>query len=51
VAPGEDLVGVATVGGVHAVEAEVVDDEEVHGEELSELGVVTVVEASVAQRL
>ena len=44
---GEDLVGVAALGGVHRVECEVVDDEQVDGDELAQLGLVAVVEARV----
>ena len=40
VALGEDLVGVAALLWVHGVETEVVEDEEIDGEELAELGLV-----------
>ena len=47
----EDLIGVAALLGLHGVEGEVVDDEEVDGEELAELGLVTLGEAGVLEGL
>jgi hypothetical protein len=45
------LVGVTALGGVERVEAEVVDDEEVDGEELAQRLLVGVIEPRVLERL
>ena len=47
----EDVVGITTLLGVHGVEAEVIDDEQVDGDELAELGLIGVVQAGVLERL
>ena len=47
---GEHVVGIATLDGVERVEREIVDDEQVGGDEPSQLGVVAVVEARVLER-
>jgi hypothetical protein len=51
VAFGKDLVGVTALLGVHGVETEVVDDEDICGEELSQLDLVGGGEASVLEGL
>ena len=47
----EELVDVAALGRVHGVEAEVIEDEEVDGDEPPHLGLDGVIEARVAERL
>jgi hypothetical protein len=47
----EDLIGVAALLGLHGVEGEVVEDQEVDGEELAEFGLVTLGEAGVLEGL
>jgi hypothetical protein len=51
VALGEDLVGTAGFLGVHLVEAEVVEDKQVDGEEFAQLGFVGVEEPGLPQGL
>ena len=48
---GDDFMGVTAFGGVHRVEREVVDDEEVRGEQLAQLCLVGVVEQRVLELL
>jgi hypothetical protein len=48
---GEQFRDVAALGRVHRVEAEVVEDEQVGGDQLAHLGVVAVVEARVLEHL
>jgi hypothetical protein len=46
---GEQVVVIAALGGVHAVEGEVIEDEQIDGEELAELGFTAVVESGMFQ--
>src|SRR5262249_41730260 len=48
---GEDLVGVTRFLRVHLIEAEIIEDEQVDGEELAQLGFVGVEETRLAQSL
>ena len=48
---GEDLVEVPTLGGVEGVDGEIVQDQEVDGEQLAELDFIAIIEAGVSQRL
>ena len=45
----QDLEGVAALGGVHGIEPEVVEDQDIDGEEASQLGFVGAIEAGVLE--
>jgi len=45
----EQLVGVAALGGVERIEPEVIEDEQIDGEELAKRGLVGVIEARVLE--
>jgi len=47
----EDLIGVPALLGLHGVEGEVVEDQQVDGEELTQLGLVTLGETGVLEGL
>jgi hypothetical protein len=47
----EDVVGITTLLGVHGVEAEVIDEEQVDREELPQLRLVALGKASMLERL
>jgi hypothetical protein len=51
VAFSEDLVEVTALGGVQGIQREVVEDEEVDGEQLADLALVRVIEPGVLQGL
>ena len=48
---GEDLLGVATLVGIHRIEAKIVNEEQVDGDELAEFGLVGLIEAGVLEGL
>lgn len=46
---GDDFMGVAALHRIHAIEREVIDDQDVDGEELAQLGFVGVIEPGVLE--